>query len=587
MAKGLDQIKVELVRAYQRGDKEALRAAIAEYGRGKAALEKSRANIASDVAAMGPDVSGNNWRAGAGRGLTKVAGQLLQLATPKSMERGLDSALLPVSDEARAEMERVTAPLMATRSGKVGNFIGEAAAAAPAGGLAGGLAKGMLARTGAALAPEGATAKALLELTKLPKYARYGGYAAEGAAGQAATTGEVTPGGALAGIVGGRGGEALSAGLGALVHGLKRTPGAERLLEFGADLTPGRLNPGGMLSRLEHVAEASPILGAGGMTQRARTRALEPVVPNLARDVAELPQQRGMLALNSMKDAADEVAAAQTARYGPNRELPRLTIPRRGPGVPPGPQGTDLEAFQDAMRASIRKHVPPKRGTVNAELRSAWERARRAGGSSDVKRIISDLRAKSRNLSKGGRGTAGSAQEARVYDDAANWLDDYFKRGATPERVARIEQADRVTRAYKPIERATGQGMAAGQDSPTGVQLLAALKRDMTPGQFTRGEGGQTRSVAEALVEQEDSRLTGMLERNPVARKALAALVAPLAVGAHSRMIRRMAQGVTPPQVAVQNLLDVPGVMQLLQGLGAVRRGVAGAASDELDEVQY
>lgn len=571
MARALDDVKRDILRAYAAKDVGTLKTLLGEYQTRKASAARSQANIAADTAAMGPDVSGNNFLAGAGRNMAKDLGQLLQLATPKKYEKALDTSLVPVSDEARAEMERQTAPLMATRSGKVGGFVGDVAATAPIAGVAGGLTRGALTRLGTAVAPEGATAKALLELTKLPKYARYGGWAAEGAAGQAATTGEVTPGGIVTGMLGGRAGDALGDVTNAAVRGLRRSPGSDVLLSYGADLTPGGLRPEGFWNSLEQTVAVSPILGPG--IRKAREEATKEVVPNLIADIARVPRQPG----TTVREAAQRLGRRTSALYGKPKPIkpPRLA---------------DLNDFKATAQRAIKQHGPTDTAAVEAQLTSVWARLRQAKTTGEVKGILSDLRATARELNYGGKGTVARREQARVYADMAKWLDAYYKRPMKAIRRGMVTRADEITAQYKPIEGAIAASFKKGaQKPPAGVDLLKSLAKSRRQGEFVRGDySGPTEQVAEALAEhQVGQQARGGIERVQVLRDLLALGAWVPAKMAASPISRRVAQGATRPQEALQTLLERPVIGKnvdldtLLRALyNSQRRGIPGAVSE-------
>ena len=134
-----------------------------------------------------------------------------------------------VDDEKLSEAQGLDKPLMDTTGGQVGRFIGDVAATAPLGAGAGAavaklLPKAMgVGRTIAALGTEGATEGAIL-----------------------AGPGNRGTGAAIGGAVGGALPMASK-----LYKGARGTPQAQSLLARGADLTPGQMNPGGIMSSLE------------------------------------------------------------------------------------------------------------------------------------------------------------------------------------------------------------------------------------------------------------------------------------------------------------------------------------------------
>ena len=139
--------------------------------------------------------------------------------------------LIPDSDI--EESARLDKSLLDTTSGSIGNFIGETAAVLPAG-----------------LGAGAAVSKTLGGI--LPRLAPYLGFGAEGAAEGALLAGpdKRLEGAGIGSLISGSLG-----GLGRMVSGgATPTRSAQRLLDEGVDLTPGQMNPGGMMSSIEESA---------------------------------------------------------------------------------------------------------------------------------------------------------------------------------------------------------------------------------------------------------------------------------------------------------------------------------------------
>lgn len=295
MAKGLNQITQELRRAYANRDTAAMQRLMGEHAAAKAGLAKSLENIAAEQATYGPDVSGNQFVAGYGRGAANVIGHTAQLLTPRSREEQVQKLLgstFAVTREAREERDKRDEALLGTRSGKLGSIAGEIVTTAPAAGVAGKIVGQVLGRLPAA-------ARAIREGVKLPKYARYGSLGAEGAAGSLLTEDDATLRGALTGIVGGRLLQALGGVARAGYEGLKRTKAAQKLLDYGADLTLGQLNPRGWWARIEGAA--------GKGVEDAQRAGLQPVVPNLVSDLAGMARRESDEPFEALARAKERV----------------------------------------------------------------------------------------------------------------------------------------------------------------------------------------------------------------------------------------------------------------------------------------
>lgn len=138
-----------------------------------------------------------------------------------------------IPDSELEESARLDKALLDTTSGAIGSFVGETVSALPVG-----------------LGAGAAVSKGLGGV--MPRLAPYLGFGAEGAAEGALLAG---PDNRLEGAAIG---SAISGGLGGLGRvisgGATPTQSAQRLLDEGVDLTPGQMNPGGMMSAIEESA---------------------------------------------------------------------------------------------------------------------------------------------------------------------------------------------------------------------------------------------------------------------------------------------------------------------------------------------
>jgi len=322
---GLDDVRRRIAVAYKAKDAAALQSAIRDYRAGQRALDQSKKNIAADEASYDPASgmsAGERRRAGIGVSGRNILSRATQLALPESVTPEF------ATDEGRKARESVEAPLMATSEGQQGKMIGDIGFTMAPSSAAGKLASGVLSKLPAAAAALKArgVAGALPAATKLPKYARYGQYAAEGAAGSALTEDDVGKG-ALMGVVGGRALEGLGSLARAGTRGLKRDPHADVLMEYGADLTPGQLNPSGTIARLEGAAASGPF-GVGGQAIKEAQRAgVQPVVPNLISDLSGTGRQMGEDPLRAAQRSRERVGQLYAGAENlplPPEELARL-----------------------------------------------------------------------------------------------------------------------------------------------------------------------------------------------------------------------------------------------------------------------
>lgn len=166
--------------------------------------------------------------AGIGQGMTNV-------------KRQLSNIFGGMSDEELQQAAELDQPLLGTKSGKVGSFIGETAATLPVGGIAGAGTKALGSQLGKNLLLRGA---------------------AEGAAQGAVLAGPEQRGsGAMFGAGAGVIAPAIGAGYKAFRSGVSATPEARKLMEKGVDLTPGLMNREGAWNQMEQLVSRVPVVG--------------------------------------------------------------------------------------------------------------------------------------------------------------------------------------------------------------------------------------------------------------------------------------------------------------------------------------
>lgn len=553
----LNVSRQKIIEAYNSGDQAGLQSAISDYKQTRRSLKRSQANIRADQAREGP---GGTVLEGVGGGMLNVARRGARMLTPRGSEEkvgdflGLTEGNMSL-DDSIAEQAR----LDERGSGrfKGGKFAGEMIATAPLGGAAGGAVK--------------LGARALTGANQAGKVGRGLSYLAEGAVGgQAVEDNGAASGGAMNVLLSpllNRGGRVLRTA----AQGMNRTKEADRLLKLGADLTPGQLNPKGILNRMEKTSEFSPLAGAGIRT--AREQALDPVVPNYAADIIG-----GKRVRMGTEETAKRVGKELDRLYGQTGKI-ALRAPRQA----------DLDDFRKTVQASIRTHSPTDPREVGVELASVWKQVARAKTAGELKTVLSDLRGMSRALkySKEGKGTS-RFRIARVYDDAAKWIDARYKSGMTPDQIADVSRADKIVARYKPLESAIERAQLGGRTAPSGRDMLRGLRKSMTRRQFTSGEGGATRRIADAMEEVQKPRPGGIIERNEYLRAALGTAVLPVSALGGMRGTRRALQGSYKPQrflrAAGKRIERDPHGRFLKRSLLGLRAGVAPATLDSADQ---
>jgi len=382
-----------------------------------------------------------------------------------------------VDDSTIADANALDADLLNTRSGAIGNFIGEAAAITP---LTLGVGAGM-----------GALGKGVNLASRVIGNPITRG-AAEGAAQGFVASG---PDNRLRGVAfGGVAGAALPAAGMALskgARGMNRTPEAQLLLDRGVSLTPGQMNPKGMINQLEESLQSVPL--AGSVIRGARENAEQQF--NRA-----AIQEGAMAPLGSAAKTASGQLDDAFQSFGPAYA--------KGEGFPVGPKivnqnspdvsiDTALAGLAKRARAGL---VPKERINETRVLRDQLgeivQAARRKGGmtSDDLLSFRSTVRSGKRDFS--GPGAKEAAMRA-LYDDADGIITKSLDSQLPPDAMGAVRAADTKYGTYKTLESAVSKA----RDRPggfTGTMLSQAVKENTPEGVYARGGGGPLRDFASA-----------------------------------------------------------------------------------------
>lgn len=170
-----------------------------------------------------------------------------------------------VPDETVREADALDAPLLATKGGFTGRFLGDTAVVTALTGGAGSAISG------------GASALNLARVAKIAA-SPIGRGIIEGGLQGAILAGPdnrlggagigAAVGGAVPAVIGG-----VRGALQTVANGAKRTPQAQRLLDEGVSLTPGQMNPSGVLNHVEEAIQSVPF--AGTVIKNARDSAMD------------------------------------------------------------------------------------------------------------------------------------------------------------------------------------------------------------------------------------------------------------------------------------------------------------------------
>ena len=548
MARGLQQIKQELRTAYEAGDKDATIRLVDEYKRADATRRKSLA-IAAEMPSATEGMSGlEKFGVGAASGAVNVLRRAGQILTPKAYEEKLG-----VSDKDIDEQAKYDAPVAGTLPGAVGRFVTEAAITAPVGGAAG---KGLL--KAVSLLRRGKEAGWLTEA---------GGLAAEGAAG-----GELTSGNAGEGAAWNLG---LGGALGAakrLVQGSKNvTPEARRLLDEGVELTPGQMNPRGVVSQLEQGAERVPFVGS--FVQDTRHK----LMPSAQRRLFEKEFGTSMPESAGFEDMVRETEKRLSGQYDNVRAAAR-NVKAGG--------GWDLQKeWQQAVNSPALLVSPEARHASGRWLAGQLDALKARGNVTieDLMHIRSRLRAEVRKAHQSGQGAA--IERADVLEAAEGPLTAQINNALPPQAQQLLQQTDMLYSRFKPLEQAGYKAAARAGGEPTVSQLVGALKQQAGQSRWAGRGAGRNQQFLEDVRDAAETTLRPTGAALPY--MAAGGVLSPLVALGMTGVGKRLYSGRTAAQRGGQRLhraaTTTPGVRELL---AILRRGAAGPLTDRPEETR-
>jgi hypothetical protein len=467
--KAADHLRA-LQRALAAGDTEA-----ADYIR-QQAIAAQEAEDRTEYNPSAGNSFGQNLREGVGRGMVNVGRHLGNVA-------GL------VDDEQLAESKALDAPLMQTGGGQVGSMVGEVAATAPL--MVGGA--GLLGRVGmGAKALANPITRGVAEGVAQGALMADPGQKAEGA----------LLGGALGGVL-----PAAGAVAGKVAHGIKRTPEAQLLLDKGVDLTPGQMNPSGILNQMEESWQSVP--GVGAVIRGARDNA-QNSFQRVAAETAAAPGAR------IAAGEADDMLAAAYRSFEP------LYDQAKGFPVPPQVTAQLGPAF-DAVTATT---AVPASATASASGFLKNQLTRAVSSSDDLLDMRSAIRTRARNLRNSPGSNPDHIDAADLLEAAEAELTKAIEAVVPPDGLQALRTADSRYGIYKTLEDA----VARSKDTPGGFtaaklsEAVASGNRGLGKGSYARGGGGPLRELSNAGT-------ATMNVRSPPTGQRLAAIGLPIVAG--------------------------------------------------------
>jgi hypothetical protein len=445
-------------------------------------------------------------------------------------------ALGGMTDETLQEREALDAPIRDTGAGFAGAVVGEAGASAvPALGVG-----AAATRLGATIGPRMAQATA----------SPIGRGAIEGAAQGAVMAG---PGNRWEGLKSGAAfGSALPAAMGAgskMARGATRTPEAQALLDRGVDLTPGQMNPKGVVNQLEENAQS--LMGQGPMIKAARENAATDFSKAGAREAAAPGAQ---IADNAdPRVMLDDAYKSFEPLYEQAKGFPIVT--QKGSPVIVNTGSNEPLAARVAKLATVKKGTAAAR--ANAKEYAENELSRHFKTSDDLLEARSNIRTKIRDL----KGSTNSVDKdtAEILSDIEQSFTDALNSQLPADALKALKTADASYGKFKVFEDA----MYRAKDQPGGFtpSQLSQAARDSVPsnGAYARGAGGTPREMARQGKEVFDTRspATGArllgLPGVPFLRDIVAF---PSTLMAGTKTGRRLAPGATAAQKKVAAMVD-------------------------------
>lgn len=319
--------------------------------------------------------------------------------------------------------------------------------------------------------------------------------------------------------------------------GATRTPEAQRLLDQGVDLTPGQMNPRGMVNQLEETVQSAPIVGPVVSGARNNARA---TFQRVAAQEGSAPGTQITQAPQS--DMVDQAYQSFAPLYDQAKGFPvrPVILATNGPNVPID-QAINRAVLNRGVRATADERVSVQ-GFLDDQLTKPLRT------SDDLLNIRSSVRAEARSAA-----SSGQSAQAQLLEDADDVLTQALESQLPPGPLNALRTADAKYGDYKTLERAA----ARSGDRPEGFtpndlsQAVASANKGANQGTYARGGGGPLRQIAA------DARSTLDLRAPPtgarLAALPLAAVASPLTLAlAGTQTGRRLAQGALPFQAGLR-----------------------------------
>jgi hypothetical protein len=437
-----------------------------------------------------------------------------------------------VPDAHIKEMREVDRPLLETPQGRAGAFFGETVATAPLSIGSAGIAR---AAPSAARVLNNPIARGAIE-----------------GAEQGFITGDPGDRLASAAIGSGLGGMLPlgAASVGKFSQGMKRTPEADFLIKKGVDLTPGQMNPTGVVNQLEETATS--LAGQGTMVKgardKARDQAAQAALRTGAAPGANIPAGN---ASEMLRAADDSIKPLYDAAKGFPLILDKgkPVIVNAGANVPLG------RLFMAAVNK--QQFSPAARKEAQRFLENEF--AKKVAKSDDLIAMRSAIRAEKRAVKSTATPTQDTRAVAEMLEEAEAAVTQALESQIPQSAAQSLKKGDAAYRQLAVLDDAAARGRRQSGELFTPAQLDEAVYSSMPDKTYNRMQPGQNElyDIAKAgrKTFEQKAPVTGArlltLPGVPIARDALAA---PITLMASTKTGRRLAAGTSGPQQVAKAL---------------------------------
>ncbi len=282
--------------------------------------------------------------------------------------------------------------------------------------------------------------------------------------------------------------------------GFKRTPEAQRLIDQGVDLTPGQMNPTGVMSAFEQLPIKAHVPLLGGVMFDARSNARL----SWQKQVAESAAAPGTkIKSNDINGMADEAFDSFGPLYDQAKGHPVSPVIRK---VTEAEGTTTVEtvplrkAFADAIKDKSIQADPATRNSTGVWLMNKLGSLQRKPGtpgldSAQLIDLRSDIRAQIRLNAKAR--DAGKNDSAQLLQGAERAITESLESQLPKSALDALKAADSKYGDYKVFEAAVSKA----KDNPAGFSpenLAQAIKDATGESAYARGGGRMRQNAKDA-----------------------------------------------------------------------------------------